>query len=778
MPFTLTPAQKDAAMTPEATITSHRRHRGRAAFTCAAALLATAGATLMCVAPATALTPGRHYEQVTPVDKAGETVAPTGISADGRRVVMNAGGSNGLPGFPAFYGLYNTLLAARGDTAWQAVPLIAPATTQANSKPFDVSSDATTLLSMQNTYEENASDAFQIVTMQAGGPPVSLSGVQRYEQPASTFLIPRFSGSTPDFSHVLLMTAGALTLRPQDPDGGSGTLYDLSRSPSGEVVLNNVGAGIQNPDPAEPTCRDIQLGSASRGDRALSDDGQTIFYSARPECGVAHLYARLRAQTTVEVSASECARQADAGASPPVLACSTTTSRAEYANASTDGRRVFFTSDAQLTDSDVDETTDLYEYDFTRPAGHRLLQVSAGGDGDATPGADAMVGGLLTSSDDGSRVYFAAQDVLTTQPNGQGEMATAGANNLYRWDAAGNRTTFVTTLDPIDQPWVFGQRSALMMGNDDEYLLFTSSARLTADDTDTAVDVYRYDATSNTLRRISTGQDGYDGNGNNNAFGAAINGRDRTVPAQQSTLQRSASKDGSRIIFSTAQALQPQDVNGMTDIYEWHDGHVDLISDGRDPASLTPYVADMFISADGSTVIFVSSRKLVAGDTDTAADVYAARLGDDFPPAPAPPAPPCVGDVCQGKPTAQAPPVSAATVTFGGAGNAVVSRRPTKRSVTVTTPKAITGTRTVLTVKAPAAGALTLSGAGLRSVRRAASAGTYRLAVRLDAAGLRALKKQHRYTTTARVVFTPAAGTSSTARVKLTFKAPATAKGR
>ena len=124
------------------------------------------------------------------------------------------------------------------------------------------------------------------------------------------------------------------------------------------------------------------------------------------------------------------------------------------------------------------------------------------------------------------------------------------------------------------------------------------------------------------------------------------------------------------------------------------------------------------------------------------------------------------------------PPSSAATVTFTGAGNAAVTRGPAKRSVTVTAPKAINGARAVLTVKAPSAGTLALGGAGLRSVRRAASADTYRLAVRLNATGLRALKKQHRYTTTARVVFTPAAGTSSTARVKLTFKAPATAKGR
>jgi hypothetical protein len=773
MPFTLTPAEKDAPMTPEALLTPQRRHRGRA-LACAAALLATAGATLMSVAPATALTPGRHYEQISPVDKAGESATASAVSADGQRVLMSSDGGNGLPGFPAFYGLGNVMLAARGDTAWPITPNSAPATTQAFSFPWDISSDLTRVISSQASYAENESDTFQVVSMQMDGRRMSVSGALHYQQDARDTLSPVFWGANPDLSHIVFKVRADLTLRPQDPVDQGGVLYDLSRSPSGEVVLSNVGAAIQNPDPAEPTCYIINLGDGLQAERAISDDGQTIIYSASPECGATHLYARLRAQTTVELSASECTRQADAGASPPVPACSTASSPATYAHASRDGRRVFFTSDAQLTDTDVDASTDLYEYDFTRPAGHRLLQLSAGGVGDATPGAEAAVRGLVTSSEDGSRVYFVAQDVLTTQANGHGDSATAGANNLYRWDAAGNRTTFVATMDPTDGFWAYPFRNSVVMGNDDQYLLLSSAARLTVDDTDTAVDLYRYDAASNRLRRISTAQDGYGNDGNDNAYGATVINPITTNAAQSTRLKRATSKDGSRIIFSTAQALVPQDVNGVSDPYEWHDGRVDLISDGRDPLG-----ADSpLISADGSAVIFRTSRKLVAADNDTATDVYVARLGDDFPLAPAPSAPPCVGDACQGQPTAQASPPAAATVAFAGAGNAAGTRGPAKRSVTVTASKAVTGARAVLTIKAPAAGRLALSGPGLRSVRRSARAATYRIAVRLTVAGARALKKHHRYTTTARVIFTPTAGTSSTARVKLTFKAPATAKGR
>ena len=142
MPFTLTPAEKDAAMTPEALLTSHRRHRRRVALACVAALLATAGAMLMSVAPATALTPGRHYEQVTPVDKAGETAWPSRRLGRRPAGALATGGGNGLPGFPSFRPVFNTLLAARGDTAWQAVPANGSAITEAYNFPWDVSPDA------------------------------------------------------------------------------------------------------------------------------------------------------------------------------------------------------------------------------------------------------------------------------------------------------------------------------------------------------------------------------------------------------------------------------------------------------------------------------------------------------------------------------------------------------------------------------------------------------------------------------------------------------------
>ena len=55
---------------------------------------------------------------------------------------------------------------------------------------------------------------------------------------------------------------------------------------------------------------------------------------------------------------------------------------------------------------------------------------------------------------------------------------------------------------------------------DGGFLVFTSYGQLSAGDTDTAQDVYRYDAESGALDRVSVGEDGYDANGNNDAFNA------------------------------------------------------------------------------------------------------------------------------------------------------------------------------------------------------------------------------------------------------------------
>ena len=65
-------------------------------------------------------------------------------------------------------------------------------------------------------------------------------------------------------------------------------------------------------------------------------------------------------------------------------------------------------------------------------------------------------------------------------------------------------------------------------------------------------------------------------------------------------------------------------------------------------------VEQVVISETGDDIFFTTDQGLVPQDTDGQDDVYDARLGGGFPPAPAEPQP-CSGDACQGPLTNPAP---------------------------------------------------------------------------------------------------------------------------
>ncbi len=118
-----------------------------------------------------------------------------------------------------------------------------------------------------------------------------------------------------------------------------------------------------------------------------------------------------------------------------------------------------------------------------------------------------------------------------------------------------------------------------------------------------------------------------------------------TGPLGTRHVDRVISADGSRVFFSTAEALVPQDTNGRVDAYEYDvpSGTVHLLSSGTS-------TSDSFFveaSADGSDAFFATRERLVGWDVDSSYDLYDARVGGGLPEPVAPP-PGCVGDVCQG----------------------------------------------------------------------------------------------------------------------------------
>jgi sugar lactone lactonase YvrE len=278
-----------------------------------------------------------------------------------------------------------------------------------------------------------------------------------------------------------------------------------------------------------------------------------------------------------------------------------------------------------------------------------------------TPGAEATV---IRTSDDGSRVYFSSGGVFAGL-NAQGRLPVPGESNVYVYDTVSHQTKFIATAEVAKAE---NQQYEAQATPDGRYLVFDTGARLTPDDTDSALDVYRYDAETGGLTRISVGEKGFENNGNEPADAVVAAPEELTdgrTLYQWRLDTRAISDDGSTIAFSSVGPLSPNAVNpGRADIYVWHDGQVGLVSTGRSLTSdETPVV-----SATGHDIFFLTSQSILPQDSDGLPDVYDARIDGGFE-APPVPVGGCSGDSCQGPPSVASllsPPASA---TFSGAGN-------------------------------------------------------------------------------------------------------------
>jgi Tol biopolymer transport system component len=205
---------------------------------------------------------------------------------------------------------------------------------------------------------------------------------------------------------------------------------------------------------------------------------------------------------------------------------------------------------------------------------------------------------------------------------------------------------------------------------DGAFLVFCSYGQLLPEDTDSAKDVYRYDAQTGTLQRISVGVNDYHANGNSDAFDANIalslsfSGSVDAVNLQHELTTRAVSENGSVIVFDTSEPLSPAATNGKVDIYEWDEGNVSLISSGtaeEDDGEAT-------ITPSGRDIMFLTAQGLVRADTDGLPDIYDARVDGGFLESPAQPQP-CSGDACQGPLTNPAPLLIPGSVSQAPGGN-------------------------------------------------------------------------------------------------------------
>ncbi len=124
-------------------------------------------------------------------------------------------------------------------------------------------------------------------------------------------------------------------------------------------------------------------------------------------------------------------------------------------------------------------------------------------------------------------------------------------------------------------------------------------------------------------------------------------------------LQRFVSDSG-QVFFNTVARLLPGDTNGLSNVYEYEDGELQLLSPGS--TSANAYFVEA--SASGQDVFMVTSELL--SDTNGDMGIFDARVNGGFPEAPAPPV--CgEGDCASPVP---APTFSTlASATFTGPGN-------------------------------------------------------------------------------------------------------------
>jgi hypothetical protein len=246
-----------------------------------------------------------------------------------------------------------------------------------------------------------------------------------------------------------------------------------------------------------------------------------------------------------------------------------------------DGRHVYFETPEPLLASDTDASNDVYEYG---PAG--LVHVSDG------PGPDGagLPADFNRASADGARVYFETPEKLVAAD-------TDSAVDVYLRTAAG---VTLLTDDPTG-PDADMEARFLEVTPDGGRLWFETRESLAATDTDTVSDVYER-APSGALTHITR-----DPSGAQDAFNAYY---------------ASGSSDGARVAFSTEESMAATDTDTAADVYLRQSGGTLIhVTDGPG-ADANLNAGTNAVSADGTRVLFTTSEALAPSDTDTTADAY------------------------------------------------------------------------------------------------------------------------------------------------------------
>jgi hypothetical protein len=483
----------------------------------------------------------------------------------------------------------------------------------------------------------------------------------------------RLSG---DFDHFVFSTQTKFT-----PDGLTsppGSVYDNAVGPKTVEVISKLPN--EEPIPVQPAA----AGDPTRntGIAGVSEDGSRVLLAGTTSapCDVnnvpfrcpwilkdpARLYLRVNNAMTYDVSRG---------------------AEVNYAGATLDLSKVYFTTTEDLDSADADTSSDLYLWE---EQGDKLTLVSQNGtlgttdDCSSTWTVDCGVQplsperaqwgeyfdrrALVPGNDDvlanvsGDIYFYSPEDLVPGEIGGDGE------RNLYLY--RNGEIQYVATFDPGTQV----ERSTISQNGTNAAFLTKSS--LTAFDAGNRRQVYSYNAVTNAMRCASCNPTG------------AIPVNDVVTVSESGPFM---ANDG-RTFFATTESLVPQDTNGLRDIYESTQGRTQLISTGtgdRDNTGGLEVVSIFFgklntglesVSRDGVDVYFSTFETLVPEDVNGSfLKIYNARAagGFDF----IPDLGNCqAADECHGGVTRPPAPAQIATAgAFGPSGNVPAPSKKAKK---------------------------------------------------------------------------------------------------
>jgi hypothetical protein len=618
------------------------------------------------VGSSTGLPDCRAYEMVSPVvknggDVSGEAFGQTLAAEGGERVVFTSKVGFGEVSGSGSAG-YTQYVAERGTNGWESKSITPRPNAETgaqilgyNTLALEFSSDlsiagvigyslpggpSTAKPDSENLYlEETSTGELPIVLTDASneGEPFPSELPSYYRQ---IFGKPEIGGATSSMDVVTFASRvnflpeahGALKTKAYVYEHGVlkmlGVLPDGSIPPGGSKLVYGEGRG--------------EDGAAIEEKDTVSTDGSRILFEVNELPG--QIFMRKNGTTSVLVSESETTE--------PVSA-----EEVELLAATPDLKHILFRTTTRLLDS-APEGDGLYMYtDGPDPqTEHNLTYIGDLEYGSLSRGAVIHYFGdiVLGMSDDGTRVYYHKASEVNLWEAGQTRRIGIGVFGYVRSTgvtADGGELTF-TTANPtaLADPLVPGHIGSIYVYNADTNLLKCVSCASTGVVPTVGVDV-------------------------------GVHANNGGTELHEAYWPRFMTRDGRFVFFNTVEALVPQDTNGVVDAYEYDTvtERLSLLSTGMGEDGAWFVEA----SADGRDAFVVTGQKLTRWDPDKLVDVYDVRVDGGLPEPPVPGVP-CVGDACQGTPSA-APPFNTASG-FSGLGNpsfatAVKARSKAKSSL-------------------------------------------------------------------------------------------------